>query len=41
MPSVLLGVWSGVKLRGGLNERGFRKLALALLFVWGAVLITR
>jgi uncharacterized membrane protein YfcA len=41
LPAVLLGVWSGMKLYGGLDEGAFRKLVLGLLFVSGAVLLIR
>ena len=39
LPAVLLGVWLGLKLYGRLDEAGFRKLVLVLLFVSGLSLL--
>jgi uncharacterized membrane protein YfcA len=39
-PALLLGVWAGLKLYGRLDEAGFRKVVLALLFLSGVVLLT-
>jgi uncharacterized membrane protein YfcA len=41
LPAVLLGVWAGVKLFGRLDEAGFRKVVLALLFASGVALLLR
>jgi uncharacterized membrane protein YfcA len=41
LPSVLLGVWAGLKLYGRLDEAAFRKMVLALLLVSGAALLLR
>lgn len=39
LPLVLVGTWIGMQLYGKLDDAGFRKLVLALLFVSGLVLI--
>jgi uncharacterized membrane protein YfcA len=38
-PFLMGGSWLGLKLFGRLNEAGFRKIVLVLLFTSGAVLI--
>jgi uncharacterized membrane protein YfcA len=39
LPFLIGGSWLGLKLFGRLNEAGFRKIVLALLFASGAVLV--
>jgi uncharacterized membrane protein YfcA len=39
LPAILLGVWLGLRLYRRLDETGFRKLVLALLFVSGVALL--
>jgi uncharacterized protein len=39
LPFLLAGVWTGLKLYGHLDDAGFRKVILALLFLSGMVLI--
>jgi uncharacterized membrane protein YfcA len=39
LPFLIAGTWLGLKLFGRLNEAGFRKVILALLFASGAVLL--
>jgi hypothetical protein len=39
LPALLLGTWAGLKLYGRLDEAGFRKVVLALLFISGIALI--
>jgi uncharacterized membrane protein YfcA len=39
LPVLLVGTWAGLKLYGRLDEAGFRKVVLALLFVSGIALI--
>ena len=39
LPLFVIGSWIGLKLYGKLDEAGFRKLVLALLFVSGLTLI--
>ena len=36
---VLIGTWTGLKLYGRLDDAGFRRIALLLLFVSGVTLI--
>jgi uncharacterized membrane protein YfcA len=39
LPAVLAGTWAGLKLYGKLDEGGFRKVVLGLLFLSGATLV--
>jgi uncharacterized membrane protein YfcA len=39
LPFLIAGTWLGLKLFGRLNEAGFRKIVLALLFASGAILL--
>jgi uncharacterized protein len=39
LPALLLGTWVGLKLFGRLNEAGFRKVVLLLLFASGVTLL--
>jgi uncharacterized membrane protein YfcA len=39
LPALLAGTWLGLKLYGHLDEAGFRKVVLVLLFVSGITLV--
>jgi uncharacterized protein len=41
LPAVLLGVWGGMRIYGRLEERGFRRIVLALLGMSGLALLVQ
>ena len=41
LPALALGTWAGLKLFGKLDETGFRRVVLVLLFVSGVSLLLR
>jgi hypothetical protein len=41
LPALALGTWAGLKAFGRLDEAGFRKVVLGLLFLSGAALVIR